>query len=281
MNPRFILLLLATAGLSVYGCATATKPGDSATLDGAGGDGGQGGDGAGGDGGDGGQGGDGGAGGDAGAGGTAGSAGVSGEGGSAGTGGGAGASGAGTGGAGAGGASAGAGGDAGAAGMATVDCMNKPLINEMMSCTESGGVVDESNEFLELLNPGPDNCAISLIGYSIFRDGAEVWQGVASSSFKKGKRYVLIGMGYDTSKPNNNGFSISAALPKDGACVQIKKDDQVIDELCYGSAKGTKGQPAAAPAPGHSIARTPDGQDTGDNSKDFVETTQPTPGTTN
>ncbi|MCS6898975.1 MAG: hypothetical protein RMJ98_04775 [Myxococcales bacterium] len=199
--------------------------------------------------------------------------GASGQSGGAGSGGEAGMAGAAQGGAGQGG-SAGDGGTAGTGGNQPKPCLNKPLINELMTAREAGGKVDEKYEFLELLAVGDDEvCAISLLEYKLFFNNVEIWGGSVSPGFKKGKRFVLGGESYSADgKPTDQGLP-QPAFPANGGCIELRKGGSLVDQVCY----GTDGQ-APAPAPGQSIGRSPDGVDTDNDPNDFKILDVPTPG---
>jgi hypothetical protein len=77
----------------------------------------------------------------------------------------------------------------------------------------------------------------------------------------------------------NTGFSGTAdlrytdGLAADGGGLALRAPDgRVVDSVGWGTATNAfvEGTAAAAPQPSQSIARTPDGHDTNDNSKDFL-----------
>lgn len=198
---------------------------------------------------------------DAGAGGAAGESGAAGEGGANGD--------AGEGGAA--GSSAGAAGKGGkAGGTSTPPCENALLLNEILAV---GPQNDEKFEFVELLNAGPEACAISLEGLTIERDGTEVFAADGASTLANGKRYVLAGQSFADSNGNSvdRGLGAQSVFPAAGACISLKKKGKTLDEVCY----GTSGAPA--PPASKSIGRVPDGADTDDDKVDWAVLDTPSP----
>lgn len=175
------------------------------------------------------------------------------------------------------GGEAGAAGDAGQAGSGgepPKPCSNKPIINELMTAKESGGKLDEKYEFIELLAVGDDaTCEISLLDYEILFGSSVIWSGGASPGFKKGKRFVLGGESFSADgQPLDIGLSESS-LQSAGGCVELRKNNALVDRVCYGSGASE----APAPNPGQSVGRSPDGVDTDSDSADFKIFDQPTP----
>ena len=132
------------------------------------------------------------------------------------------------------------------------DCTQTVLINELEPDGTGGA------EFIELYNPGP--CAVPLDGWHVeYRSSADN-QGPPLHAFQAGdsigsKTYYVLG---------NQTFANTAK----------------VDVTITGGKTFTEGSAAAVPATGKSLARTPDGTDTNNNSKDFKVAT-PSPGVAN
>lgn len=162
----------------------------------------------------------------------------------------------------------GSGGKAG--GTTTPPCENKLVFNEIMAVGDAG---DEKFELVELLNVGPDACSVSLDGWTIERDGTQVFTGEAVSKIANGKRYVLAGQSYADSHPNDvdRGLGAQSVFPADGGCFVLRKKGKSIDEVCYGAGK------APLPPASKSIGRFPDGADTDDDVADWAILDTPSP----
>jgi hypothetical protein len=175
---------------------------------------------------------------------------------------------------------AGAGGEAGTpaagkgGGAGAPACDNLVLLNELMTV---GASSDEKFEFIELLNAGPDDCTVSLDGYTLERDGNTVFTGEVASKIGLQKRYVLAGQSFADARPGDfdRGLGTQSILPADGACIALRKKGKLVDEVCYGPGSSAK----AAPAPGadQSIGRVPDGADTDDDAADWGLLATPSP----
>jgi hypothetical protein len=156
-------------------------------------------------------------------------------------------------------------------------------INEVQT-GGAGGTSGALNEFIELYNTCADR-AFNLAGYNlVYRsatgttDNARVM--FTTQTIAPGKPYFVCA---------NSGFMGSAdvrytdGLATDGALALRSPDGNVVDAVGWGAATNAivETAPAVAPAPGQSIARVPDGNDTGDNSADFKVATVPSPGAPN
>lgn len=191
--------------------------------------------------------------------------GAAGKGGSAGTGGAAG--------------KAGSAGTAGAGGTGGAGC--HPVINELMAGTNQSA----SDEFIEIFNPC--SAAIDLTGWKIIYRAAAGTSDVtlytwASGSVAANKYVLLVGSAY-SGTPAADG-DLANGLAKAGGGVALRDSSSTnVDSVGYGTAtnafiEGTVAPvPPAADTPGNSIARTPNGKDTDDNSADFLVATAPTP----
>jgi hypothetical protein len=159
-------------------------------------------------------------------------------------------------------------------------CTGKVLINELEPDGTSGA------EFVELFNP--NTCAIDLNGWKIPYRATSDNLGVAIYTFAPGdvipaKTYFVLG---NSSFSGKKDITINGGLGNSGGQIALVDDKGAqIDAVGYGPVTGaktfTEKSPAALPGTGKSLARTPDGTDTDDNSKDFVTATTPTPGAAN
>ncbi len=178
-----------------------------------------------------------------------------------------------------GGAAAGAAGhDAGAANGNRV-CAVK--INEV----QTGGS-SALDEFVELYNTCPDD-PLDLTGYSlVYRAAAGTTDFVRVSftggGFPAGKPYfVCANAGY--AGPADAHYTDGLAEAGGGLALRDRHGD-IVDSMGWGTATNTfvQGEPAPAPQAGQSVARVPDGHDTGDDSADFkVGAATTSPGDTN
>jgi hypothetical protein len=94
--------------------------------------------------------------------------------------------------------------------------------------------------------------------------------------------YLLIG-GKDFVGATNV-FKGASGLAAAGGQLALKDPSGAyVSTMGYGTATGSwvKGTVAPKPGPSQSVARTPDGVDTGNNATDFVLATTPTPGAKN
>lgn len=159
------------------------------------------------------------------------------------------------------------------------------LVNEV----ETGTTGSASDEFVELVNAG--TAPADLGGYKVVYRSAAGTADVslatipAGTTVAPGAHYLLGGSAYAGSRPADQSFSFSLAAAGGGVGLR-DGSGALVDSVGYGSATNAfvEGSPApAAPAadpPGSSIARVPDGHDTGDNGSDFA-VGPATPGTAN
>jgi hypothetical protein len=103
----------------------------------------------------------------------------------------------------------------------------------------------------------------------------------AGVTLDPGARYVFGGTTFWG--PSNQTYNSGMASAAGGVGLRAPSG-QLVDSLGYGNGTTNafvEGAPAAAPAPGASISRLPDGQDSNYNAADFSATSPPTPGAVN
>jgi hypothetical protein len=93
--------------------------------------------------------------------------------------------------------------------------------------------------------------------------------------------YFVVGSTSFNGSTKDVTFTIGALGASGGRVGLLDKTDKVVDSVGYGDLTGgnspyVEGSKADAPASGKSLSRKPNGQDSGNNKNDFVET-NPTP----
>jgi Lamin Tail Domain len=154
-------------------------------------------------------------------------------------------------------------------------------INEVMTASP----ISAASEFVEIVNVG--GARAELGGFRmVYRAAAGTTEETlaafpAGATLEPGARYVLGGTTFWG--PSNQTYN--SGLASGGGGVGLRAlSGQLLDSLGYGSGATNafvEGAPAAAPAPGTSISRLPDGQDSNYNAADFSSTSPPTPGAVN
>jgi hypothetical protein len=189
---------------------------------------------------------------------------------------------------------AGAGGSAGAGGMAgtggSAETGGSGGAGDTRKCTvkinevQTGGAT-ALDEFIELYNTCPDK-PFSLAGHTLVYRAATGTAEFVRVAFTT----EMIAAGAPYFVCANSGFAGAAdahytdGLALDGGGLALRAPDgSLVDAVGWGTAANAlvETTPAPAPAAGQSIARTPDGHDSDDNSRDFMIATQPTPGAPN
>jgi hypothetical protein len=165
-------------------------------------------------------------------------------------------------------------------------CTGKVVVNELMTAGASA-----ADEFVEIYNTA--TCAISLVGWKIsYRASSGNLSVGGLSTFPAGsqipaKSLLVIAGSAFTGKSDG---TLTGAMAADRGQVAVLDDKgKVIDGVAYGTqimtdaGAGTyaEGTPAQAPLANASIARKSDGEDTDDNSADFVRTSPHTAGASN
>lgn len=144
---------------------------------------------------------------------------------------------------------------------------------------------DAGYEFVELFNTG--DAAVSLAGYRLQAgDGAgparwrTVWQGQAGDVIAARARFTL-GEAQLTAPPDR---ALDLGLENGPDALRLTAPDGRADLVGYGAltyAEYFAGEPAPDVAAGFSLARAVDGADSGDNRRDFLALSPPTPGAAN
>jgi len=155
-------------------------------------------------------------------------------------------------------------------------------VNEFMT----GMTGSAQNEFVELYNGG--TAAADLGGYRlVYRSSAgtsDVGLGTIPSGtmLAPGGFYLFGGRDYAGPPAADQTFTASLAATGGGLALR-DANGSIVDSLGYGDATNAfvRGHPApappAAPSPGNSDVRLPDGHNTDDNSADFTVSASPSP----
>ena len=154
------------------------------------------------------------------------------------------------------------------------------VINEVQTAG-TGGAQDE---FIELAS----SCATpkDLTGYKLAYRSASGSSNIELAAFSSvsvpAHGYLVIGHTSYTGSASVT-YSASSLSGTAGGIALIDASSAVVDSVGYGNATNAFVETAAASAPasGQSIARTPSGHDTDDNSADFAVAASPTPGAAN
>jgi len=156
------------------------------------------------------------------------------------------------------------------------------VINEFLPDPEGA---DSGREFVELLNTGPG--ALDLQGVSLeFANGSEgpVWHSrwlcEDGVPLPAGSRFLLVDRNWQGEVSGQ--AEVWLGLQNGPDAIRLVRDGLVLDVVGYGALTDSlmmEGNPARL-ITGFSVARRPDGQDTGDNGQDFVPAS-PTPGRAN
>lgn len=155
-------------------------------------------------------------------------------------------------------------------------------VNELMTGIAGAG----ANEFIEVVNTG--SAAADISGWKlVYRSAAGASDVVLATVpdgtvLAAGGLYLFGGSGYAGGPAADQSFSAGLAATGGGVGVRTL-DGTLVDSVGWGTATNAliEGVVATAPpttdAPGSSIARLPDGDDTNDNASDFVVDDSPTP----
>jgi len=144
---------------------------------------------------------------------------------------------------------------------------------------------DSGREFVELLNTGPG--AETLSGVLLqFANGAvgavwtTRWTGSREFTLAPGERFLIVDRNW-TGDPAGQS-EVYLGLQNGPDALRLTRGEVVLDLVGYGALTDPalmEGDPAGI-APGQSLSRRPDGQDSGDNHTDFT-LAEPTPGAPN
>jgi len=138
----------------------------------------------------------------------------------------------------------------------------------------------DTNMFTEILGvPGTDLSGYSLVGVN-GADGA-AYSTINLAGVIPADGYFVVGQAGTV--VNVDQVAAAADWQNGPDQVQLRQGSTILDSVCYGSTTflTCEGTAATDVAPGLSLARCPDGSDTGDNSVDFVSDDTPTPGVAN
>lgn len=157
-----------------------------------------------------------------------------------------------------------------------VEIPKKILINEI----QIAGKDDKKEEFVELYNPGEVD--VDLTGWYLQRSTATnaEYQSYASSTLFEGKTikakdyFVAARHGYFA---NEADIFTENPLTESNSLILKRRDRSVSDEVGWGEALNFETSPAQQPEDGKSIERVKIGQDTDNNSADFVVRESPSP----
>ncbi len=159
----------------------------------------------------------------------------------------------------------------------SVTLIDYPVISEL----QTGTAESASQEFVELYNPS--GAAVSLDQWtleyksatSIDQPSSWLKKATLSGFIQPGGFYLIAPLTYLAIADANLGSGLAGT----GGTVRLKSADaSIIDELGWGSANTSEGQPAVVPSAGQSLERLPgrlddsagNGTDTGNNSLDFI-----------
>lgn len=166
--------------------------------------------------------------------------------------------------------------------LAAMRAESQVVINELLP--DPAGA-DAGCEFVELLNTGAGPVALEGLRLE-FANGAEgpVWQvrwtGAGDQVLAPGARFLVVDRGWSGAAAAD--AEVALALQNGPDAIRIVRGDQVLDLVGYGALADTllmEARPVPV-ATGRSLARRPDGHDTGDNRADFVSA-EPSPGAPN
>ncbi|HEY2743555.1 MAG TPA: lamin tail domain-containing protein [Polyangia bacterium] len=153
------------------------------------------------------------------------------------------------------------------------------VVNEV----KTGGTASADDEFVELYNP----CAIDidLAGSTLVHRSAtgttETLIITLNETIISGGYLLVAGLNYTGSGTPDQTYGGAGDFAQAGGGVGLRDTTgALIDSMGYGSGTTNalvEGAPAAAPASGQSIARTPNGADSNHNDADFAVATTPTP----
>ncbi|MFH1745275.1 MAG: lamin tail domain-containing protein [bacterium] len=139
-----------------------------------------------------------------------------------------------------------------------------------------------SDEFVEIYNP--TGVAVDLTGWKLKKKtGSGVESNLVASfpTFFLGPNahfLIVHQTGYDGAVVADMTFSGSSfTISNDNTILLYNSGDSLIDKVGYGAAIDFETSPSVNPLSNQSIGRAVDGQDTDNNSLDFLEQSSPTP----
>ncbi len=155
-------------------------------------------------------------------------------------------------------------------------CVGRVVVNEVR-CESASSPLDQ---FVELYNP--TSCPVSLSGYRVaYREAhgtneTSLWVGAAGQSIAAGSYFLLAGSDFVGTR---DGALQAALLSRSGGGIGVYGGGAVVDSLGWGSATNAfvRTSPAVGPSIAQSLARSPNGSDSGNNYVDFVASQAQTP----
>jgi hypothetical protein len=163
-------------------------------------------------------------------------------------------------------------------------CTSAALVVNEVQTSGPGGAEDE---WVELLNPG--TCSVDVSGWelrhtSISGTSMATVATIAPATTIAGGGYGVIGgTAYSASAPTIAKFSTGVLADTGGGVGLYDASSTLVGSMGYGSGATNpfvRGSAATVEGSGQSIARVPNGADTGNDSTDFKAAT-PTPGAAN
>jgi hypothetical protein len=153
------------------------------------------------------------------------------------------------------------------------------VVNEV----KTGSATSADDEFVELYNPC--TMAINLTGATLVHRAAtgttETLIITLNETIAAGGYVLVAGLNYTGAGTPDQTYGGTGMLAQTGGGVGLRDTAQsLVDSMGYGTGSTNaliEGAPAAAPANGQSIARTPNGTDTNHNDADFAVATTPSP----
>jgi hypothetical protein len=162
-------------------------------------------------------------------------------------------------------------------------CLSQVKINEVQTGGFGTSTAATTDEWVELYNPCTD--AADLTGARlVFRTASALTDSLLvtlSGTIPAGAYYLVANGNYTgTVVPDVKPFAATVNLAPIGGAVGLRDAlGGLVDSVGWGNANNAlvETSAAAAPAGGHSIARTPNGMDTHNNAGDFQERAVPSP----
>lgn len=166
-----------------------------------------------------------------------------------------------------------------AAGSALLPTLAALVVNEVLYDPVGP---DAGQEFVELFNSGVEPVALDAAQLRFVNGSAPssslvVWSGEPGLSLAPGAFFVL---GADQVEDRDR--TVTLGLQNGDEALELWVDASRVDAVAWGANDLALGEGSPAPpAPGQSLGRVPDGQDTDENARDFRALPAPTPGRVN
>jgi hypothetical protein len=164
-----------------------------------------------------------------------------------------------------------------------------PVVNELVLSAKKSSTTEASYEWVELFNPC--TASVNLKNWSLRYRSESNNSGASNNdtTLVSAINKTISAGGYllysGSSYTGSHDGTLSGGLSDNGGGVAlVDNNSNIVDSVAYGPVVKTHNflegsaapLPSVAPIPGQSIARTPNGSDTNDNSVDF-KTATPTP----